>query len=80
MAAAISSVSAPRRARKFRPATPLTPRRRLLGAWSKLFRRARSLRARLPELSGGKALDAAVDEWLTEGEALAVVMAATSTD
>ena len=80
MANAAYSVSAPRRARKFRPPTPQTPRRLLLGDWAKLFRRARALRARLPELSGGKALDAAVADWLTEGEALAVVMAATSAD
>ena len=58
--------------------SPSTPRRRLLSDWSRLLCRARVLRTRLPELSPAPAVDWAVANWLADGEALAVVLAATT--
>ncbi len=81
MATGFIAVVHPRvHAKKYRPITAATPRRRLLAEWSRLLGRARHLRTRLPELSGAPAVDSAVGDWLADGEALALVLAATTRD
>ena len=70
----IASVRGPAHA-KYRPRTPSTPRRRLLAGWTRVLSRARSLR---PDLATSPETDAALRDWIADGEALAVALAATT--
>ena len=81
MASAVISAAHPHaHAKKHRPPTPTTPRRQVLAEWTRLLGRARTLRTRLPELAPSPAVDAVVRDWLAEGEAIAIVLAATTRD
>ena len=74
----IAAVRPRAHAKKHRTPITTTPRRRFLAEWSRVLSRARILRTRLPELSPAPAVDSAMADWLADGEALAVVLAATT--
>ncbi len=81
MATSVIAAVRPRSyAKKYRLIISATPRRQILAEWTRLLGRARHLRTRLPELSGVASVNDAVGDWLVDGEAIAIVLAATTRD